>query len=133
MKDRIKALLEHLNVTSAEFADKLGIQRSGVSHILAGRNNPSLDLLQKVMTNYPQINPDWLILGRGRIERGLGGISTDKTDKSAVQESLQQGKNLSQNSELKEVFSPDRKQGNSPEKLIMLYPDGTFRIYIPGK
>jgi len=63
---RIIALVELLGLTPAEFADKIGVQRSGISHITSGRNKPSLDFLESTLKNFPDLNAEWLILGKGR-------------------------------------------------------------------
>lgn len=65
MKDRITKFLTKENITPAEFADKIGVQRSSVSHVLNGRNYPSASFIQKMLMVYPQLNPRWLLLGEG--------------------------------------------------------------------
>lgn len=65
MKDRIAQILKTKNITATQFADELNVQRSGISHILSGRNNPSLDFVMKIKETYPEFNLDWLILGKG--------------------------------------------------------------------
>ncbi|MCT4561942.1 MAG: helix-turn-helix domain-containing protein [Crocinitomicaceae bacterium] len=52
------------HLTNASFADKIGVQRSSVSHILKGRNKPSLDFIQRVITNFPRVDAHWLITGQ---------------------------------------------------------------------
>lgn len=66
MNDRLKQFLSMENLSPARFAEVMGIQRSGISHLLAGRNKPSFEFIQKMMTAYPDINYEWLILGKGR-------------------------------------------------------------------
>ena len=66
MNERLKQFLAMENLSPARFAEVMGIQRSGISHLLAGRNNPSVEFIQKMMTAYPDINYEWLILGKGR-------------------------------------------------------------------
>lgn len=66
MNERLKQFLAMENLSPAKFAEVMGIQRSGISHLLAGRNNPSFEFIQKMMTAYPDINYEWLILGKGR-------------------------------------------------------------------
>lgn len=63
---RIIALIEILGLTPSEFADKIQVQRSGISHITSGRNKPSLDFLESTLRCFPEINSDWLILGKGK-------------------------------------------------------------------
>lgn len=67
MKDRIKLIMEKENLTPARFADKLQINRAIVSHILNGRNNPSLDVVTKILDDIPYINPEWLLKGTGNM------------------------------------------------------------------
>ena len=64
MIDRFKLLLEQLQLSPSEFADKIGMQRSSVSHVLSGRNKPSIDFLEKILNVFPDIDTTWLITGR---------------------------------------------------------------------
>lgn len=66
MHDRLKQFLTMEGLSPARFAEVMGIQRSGISHLLSGRNKPSFEFLEKMMTAYPDVNPEWLILGKGR-------------------------------------------------------------------
>lgn len=65
MKDRIIQFLTAERITPAEFADKIGVQRSSMSHILNGRNFPSASFLQKMLSAYPGLNSRWLMIGDG--------------------------------------------------------------------
>ncbi|MDH6308809.1 transcriptional regulator with XRE-family HTH domain [Dysgonomonas sp. PFB1-18] len=65
MKDRIRQIMEHEQLTPSAFADKLQLGRAVVSHILNGRNNPSLDVVTRILSNMEYLNPDWLITGNG--------------------------------------------------------------------
>lgn len=67
MVDRINLILKAKNLTSRQFAEEIGIQPSGMSHILSGRNRPSLDFVMKVVTRYPEIDIKWLTLGEGEM------------------------------------------------------------------
>ena len=55
----------------SQFSKIIGINRSTLSHILAGRNSPSLDVLEKILENFSYIDPDWLLRGRGSMERDV--------------------------------------------------------------
>lgn len=70
MNDRLKRFLEMEGLSPARFAEELGIQRSGVTHLLDGRNKPSFGFIQKMMLAYPDLNYEWLILGKGRPYKG---------------------------------------------------------------
>ncbi|MDA3929540.1 MAG: helix-turn-helix transcriptional regulator [Prolixibacteraceae bacterium] len=67
MKDRIVKFIESEHITAAEFADKIGVQRSSVSHVLNGRNNPGYSFIQKIIEAFPTINSRWLLTGDGSI------------------------------------------------------------------
>ena len=67
MVDRINILLKAKNITARQFAEEIGIQPSGMSHILSGRNNPSLDFVLKVMKRWPEVNINWLMFGKGEM------------------------------------------------------------------
>ena len=70
MKDKIEKVLLYLGISPSQFADELGVQRSGISHILSERNKPSLEFIQKVLLKYKEINPEWLMIGKGEMLRG---------------------------------------------------------------
>jgi len=77
--DRIKLLIEDKGLSSSAFADAADIQRSSISHILSGRNNPSLDVVQKILNKYPDINSAWLLTGRGKMKQlDLFGTENEK-------------------------------------------------------
>nr|WP_320058655.1 helix-turn-helix transcriptional regulator [uncultured Bacteroides sp.] len=67
IKDRIKLIMERENMASGAFAESIGIQQSTLSHILNGRNNPSLDVIMKVHQRYTYINLEWLLYGTGNL------------------------------------------------------------------
>ena len=67
MKDRITQFLKAEGISPAEFADKIGVQRSSVSHVLNGRNYPSASFIQKMLGAYQTLNSRWLLLGEGAI------------------------------------------------------------------
>ncbi|MCF8363427.1 MAG: helix-turn-helix domain-containing protein [Prolixibacteraceae bacterium] len=67
MRERILKFIEKEGLTAGEFADKIGVQRSSVSHVLNGRNNPGFSFIQKILDTYPEINSRWLLTGAGDI------------------------------------------------------------------
>ena len=69
MKAKLQHLIKSEGLTASRFAEMLEIQPAGVSHILAGRNKPSFDLLQKILRRFPKINPDWLLLDSEQMYR----------------------------------------------------------------
>ena len=67
MKDRIREIIEYLEISQAEFAAAIGVQRANVTHFVTGRNKPKLDIVQKILVKYPMINAEWLIIGSGEM------------------------------------------------------------------
>jgi predicted transcriptional regulator len=61
LTDKIKQILVDKNITPSLFADEIGIQRSSMSHILAGRNKPSLDMVQKIVKRFPDLGIHWIL------------------------------------------------------------------------
>jgi transcriptional regulator with XRE-family HTH domain len=72
IKERIITFLKAENKTSAGFAQEIGVQPSGVSHIISGRNKPSLDFILKMLSRYNAVSPEWLLFGRGEMYRKEG-------------------------------------------------------------
>lgn len=67
MNSRLLQFLNAENITQAQFADSIGVTRASISHIISGRNKPSYEFISVMMKKYPQLNPEWLILGKGRM------------------------------------------------------------------
>jgi len=67
MIERVKLLLSVKNLSSAQLAEMIGVQRSGISHILSGRNKASLDFVLKVLDAFPELNEIWLLKGEGEM------------------------------------------------------------------
>lgn len=65
--DRVKEIMEREGLSPSSFADTIGVQRPSVSHILSGRNKPSLDMIQKTLQKFTNINPYWLLNGEGEM------------------------------------------------------------------
>lgn len=75
MKEKLQLLMDYTGLKQGRFAELLDANPASISHILAGRNKPSFDLLQKILLRFPQISPDWLLLDSGpmlRDENGAG-------------------------------------------------------------
>lgn len=67
MDSRLQQFLNAENMTQSEFADRIGIARASVSHILAGRNKPSIEMVQKLSESFPALNLEWFINGNGKM------------------------------------------------------------------
>lgn len=73
MNNRLQQFLELENLTPAKLADILGVQRSGLSHILSGRNKPGFEFITKLLSKFPRINSEWLLMGRGKPYKDMNG------------------------------------------------------------
>ena len=69
MREKLLDLMKNEGLKPSQLAELLGINPAGISHILAGRNKPSFELLQKILRRFPRINPDWLLLDSNQIYR----------------------------------------------------------------
>ncbi|WP_415580203.1 helix-turn-helix domain-containing protein [Flavobacterium longum] len=67
--ERLRKLMAHHTLSAAGFADKIGVQRSGVSHLMSGRNKPSLDFILKILEAFPDTDLYWLLTGQGQMFR----------------------------------------------------------------
>lgn len=120
MTDRFKALLEHLKLTPSEFADRISVQRSSVSHVLSGRNKPSIDFLEKILKVFPDIDATWLITGR---------ISPVKIPEPATNDVTMDNILVTNTISLK----PENKKPPVPfveepvDHIIIVYKNNTFR------
>ena len=76
LNDKIKQILVDKSISPSHFADEIGVQRSSVSHILAGRNKPSLDIVQKIIRRYPDLGMEWIME-----EEELPSIEPDRSEK----------------------------------------------------
>ena len=132
MNKRIQQFLEIENPSPSKLADMLGLQRSGISHILAGRNKPSYDFILKFLRTFPNINPDWLLMGKGKIYRNGENDQNNQNEENTPQLSI----NFEENQEFYEE-SDEATEIKIIEKKInritLFYNDGSFQEFYPNK
>jgi hypothetical protein len=125
------------------------VQRSGVSHILTGRNKPSLDFISKILSSYPELDSDWLLFGKGQMIKKLEGFQKnrekeEKTEKSVksptvsknaelnfddeIQENTEKGQNV-----IKSILDRNESKNKAIEKIIVFYSDNSFEEYTSDK
>lgn len=137
MKDRIAHIIRAKNLTAAEFAAQLGIQPSNVSHLLAGRNNPSLDFVRKLKETFPEYSMDWIVMGTGPMTVSDPFLPTKPS--FGLEESRTQPVENKEKSFEGTLFSPEIvpepaselvKNTESAElkRIIMVYSDNSFEI-----
>lgn len=88
IKDRIEHIIKAKNLTATQFAEEINIQRSGISHILSGRNNPSMDFILKVKETFPEYSLDWLLLGKGPMT--VSAVKAPKTAQPSLFEPVEE-------------------------------------------
>ncbi len=141
MKDRFEQILAFYQLSSAQFADNIGVQRSSISHIVSGRNLPSFDFIQKMLIKYPEIDANWLITGKGSLTRsaeiGFASRSRSEPDlfsQSTIKENVISVKTpdqtvLETKSETKnEAVISEITNVNNVKSLILVYHDDSFKI-----
>ena len=136
MESRIQKLIGAENLSPTKFADVIGVQRSAISHILSGRNKPSFDLIQKILTKFPRVSSEWLLMGRGEmykttIQQRLFDVDLKPNEvKNEVKQPVIQ-ENITNILATKE---PEiRVNESSIERIIIFYSDKSFKEYFPNK
>ncbi len=84
IKAKIVYLMQQKSLTAAKFADLIGVQRATISHILSGRNNPSLEVIQKIMDTFQEVKPEWLFGEVEELPNGNSKITNDTNVNSNV-------------------------------------------------
>lgn len=107
--NRLKKILEHHQLTASIFADKIGVQRSSISHILSGRNKPSLDFILKVTNTFEDVDMYWLLNGKGTFPKESSPIPQ----------------------EMPSLFGNDTVPNSNKgiSRIVVFYNDGTFDEY----
>ncbi|MEW2922012.1 helix-turn-helix transcriptional regulator [Muricauda sp. ANG21] len=123
---RIKTIIEHYDISVSAFAESIGVQRSSISHLLNGRNKPSLDFVLKLTDAYPDVDLYWLLQGRGEfpsdeskeVEGSPASILENKMEKTETSRE-----------EPANSISRPIKEKDEPDKIVFFYPDGTFTTF----
>ena len=145
IKDRILQIMEHEGLSSSRFAEAIGIQRAAMSHITSGRNNPSLDVLIKVLERFTYVAPDWLLFGKGEMRREQQPQSPDLFTNAL--ENSPEVQNSQEKREEMRVETPQiatkptviekvvcqEKPSKLISKIMVFYSDNTFDTFVPEK
>lgn len=135
MIKRIQEIMQARHLSPSQFADEVGIQRSGMSHILSGRNKPSLEFVLKVLKRYPEIKAAWLLYG-SEDETSNGNLIADEI---SVQTEMPLFSEIHdepvRDSKIK---TPRMMKKSDPgekiiEKIVVFYSDRTFKEYSPSE
>lgn len=122
---RISQILEEQQLSSSAFADTIGVQRSSISHVLSGRNKPSLEFILKIIRAFPSYSTDWLLFGKQTDAAKTHQQPADNTVENQVED-------LDFTSESYDI--PEKptvsKSESEIDKVILLLKDGSFTDYI---
>ncbi len=143
MKDRIAQIMKKEQMYAIQFAKETGIQQASLSHILNGRNNPSLEIIKKIHLRFPSINLDWLLYGEGEMTNDSTEDNGPKIDENAInptdsQEFSENDKEIASkeaDSAHKESVKETIRYIEKPSKKIVeikiFFDDGTFETLVP--
>ena len=122
---RLQKILDFYGVTATSFSEKIAFNRSTISHLLSGRNKPSLEFVMKVLQTYPEVDLYWLLYGKGSFPTPLNKVSTQikTTSKQNEIPGVDPENSVFENMALK------NSNTSAIERIILCYKDGTFKQY----
>lgn len=148
---RLELLLDYYSLNASTFADKIGVQRSSLSHLLSGRNKPSLDFILKILDVFPDVDLYWILNGKGNFPKNLD----EKGTEIIAEKTISAPTPISQNQIAGNLFSPTEipvvknpienikpilnenitisTSSNEIDKIVIFYKNGTFKDYKPSE
>ncbi len=120
IKDRLRLIMDSHKLNAGSFADKIGVQRSNVSHVLSGRNKPGFDFIEKLLLAFPRVSAEWLFTGKQ---------TTKETDDLEVKRELA----TSSGENTKSIKVPASKSEKKIVKTLVFYEDFTFDVFLPNE
>ena len=148
---RLEILLDYYSLNASAFADKIGVQRSSLSHLLSGRNKPSLDFILKILEVFPDVDLYWILNGKGNFpknsDENRSGIIAEKIISAPTPIPQNQiAENLFSPAEIPVVKNPIENiktilnenitistSSNEIDKIVIFYKNGTFKDYKPSE
>lgn len=128
LNNKIKQILVTKSLTPSLFADKIGVQRSSISHILSGRNKPSFEIIQKIVKCYPDLGFDWL-MDDSKTELN-SSISDEYSSRKVADSNVNMVNNsITNNANLNSFINMDGKKVN---KIVVFFADNSFAEYTPA-
>ena len=110
---RLEKVIHYYGLSASSFAEKIGVQRSSISHILSGRNKPSLEFVMKVLSSFPEVDLYWLLNGKGTFP-----------------------KQIEETKEIVEISQPVKIKPSKPtsgnktiQRIVIFYSDGSFEDF----
>ena len=134
MIERILEIMKAKNLTPSQFADEIGIQRSGISHLISGRNKPSLEFIMKVLKRFPDVKAEFLLYGT--LETENENVEAPMAENEIVPKTvatLFDQPAFVESKQEQKPFRPVKKERleRKTEKIVVFYDDKTFREYEP--
>ncbi|MEO4005534.1 helix-turn-helix transcriptional regulator [Flavobacterium sp. CAU 1735] len=124
---RLEILLEYYGLSASAFADSIGVQRSSLSHLLSGRNKPSLDFILKIIAYYPEVDLYWILNGKGEFPK-------QESDNIAVPATAPSDLFTKIEEPVKPISEPKPyiplKDTDEIERIVIFFKNGTFKEYI---
>ena len=112
--NRLQEVMDYYGESASSFAEKIGVQRSSISHILSSRNKPSLDFVLKILSAFPEVDLYWLFNGKGEFpSKGKPEETKKEADLFSVTEKLQ----------------PKTLNKKEIERIVIFYSDGSFKNF----
>lgn len=120
IKDRLRLIMDSHKLNAGSFADKIGVQRSNVSHVLSGRNKPGFDFIEKLLLAFPRVSAEWLFTGR-------------QTTKEVDDLEVKRGVKSSSDKEIENTKTQVSKTEKKIVKTLVFYEDFTFDVFLPNE
>lgn len=138
---RLEKIIDYYDLSASAFAENIGVQRSSISHILSGRNKPSLDFVMKILDTYPDVELYWLLNGKGEFPLTTKTGTFDfENQKESVDENLFSKNHVKpeveiSNNETKPILEnvATASQGKTIERIVIFYKDGSFSNFENSK
>ncbi len=135
--NRLQEIIEYYDLTASSFADKIEVGRSSISHLLSGRNKPSLEFVMKIVKTFPEVELYWLLNGKGTFPKtetpipteNLGTPSSAKASQKITKSENDLFSNPDIHLENKYIPKLSNKADKKISKVIIFYEDGTFDAF----
>lgn len=124
---RLKLIIDHYGISAAILAERMQVQRSSISHILSGRNKPSLDFVMKILKSFPEVELYWLLNGEGEFPKTNTPTTPLHTPKKTA--TIAPTEIVKPNEPLPESIS--NSTSSDIERIVIFYKNGTFKNFIP--
>ena len=139
---RLEVILDYYGLNASSFADNIGVQRSSLSHLLSGRNKPSLDFILKILEVYPEVDLYWILNGKGSFPKVSVNQKISSQSSSSVHSANQEivpPSIVSPNEAIVSETNTNKQDSTAHElvkeseidKIVIFYKDGTFKSYRP--